>query len=52
MAEVREVARPYRARLSGSDLDLVIPYDGSVIALRTQGLSLRHAILVNLVHHH
>ncbi len=52
VAEVREVARPYLAGLSESDLDLVIPYDGSVVALRAQGLSLRHAILVDLVHHH
>ena len=52
MAEVREVARPYRAGLSEPDLDLVVPYAGSVVTLRAQGLSLGHAILVNLVHHH
>ena len=49
VAEVREAARPYLQRLTEPDLDLVIPYDGSIVALRAQGLSLRHAILVNLV---
>ena len=52
VAEAREVTRSYLQGLAEPDLDLVIPYDGSFVALRAQGLSLRHAILVNLVHHH
>ena len=52
VAEVRAAARDYLHRLADSDLDLVIPYDGSVVALRPQGLSLRHAVTIDLVHHH
>jgi hypothetical protein len=52
VAEVRESARSYLHRLADSDLDLVIPYDGSVVALRPQGLSLRHAVTIDLIHHH
>lgn len=52
VAEVRATARDYLHRLADADLDLVIPYDGSIVALRAPGLSLRHAVTVNLVHHH
>jgi len=30
----------------------VIPYDGSLVALRASGLLLRHAVTVSLIHHH
>ncbi len=52
VTEVRESARDYLYKLTDSDLDLVIPYDGSLVALHSQGLSLRHAVTVDLVHHH
>jgi uncharacterized damage-inducible protein DinB len=52
VAEVRGACRGYLAGLTESDLDRTIPYDGSFAELRSEGLSLRHAILVNLVHHH
>ena len=52
VAEVRATARDYLRQLADSDLDLVIPYDGSFVALRPQGLSLRHAVTIDLVHHH
>jgi len=50
--EVREAARRYLQGVGEPDLDHVLPYDGSLVALRSTGLSLRHAITVNLVHHH
>lgn len=49
--EVREAARRYLQGVGEPDLDHVLPYDGSLVALRATGLSLRHAITVNLVHH-
>lgn len=52
VADVRATARDYLHRLADPDLDLVIPYDGSLVALRASGLLLRHAVTVNLVHHH
>jgi len=50
--EVRKATRRYLRGVGEPDLDLVLPYDGSLVALRATGLSLRHAITVNLVHHH
>lgn len=52
VADVREATRRYLRQLADADLDLVIPYDGSIVALHEHGLSLRHAITVNLIHHH
>jgi hypothetical protein len=52
VAEVRAATRRYLHDLAESALDPTIPYDGSIVALRSQGLSLRHAIIVNLTHHH
>lgn len=52
VAEIRATAHDYLQRLADPDLDLVIPYDGSLVALRASGLSLRHAVTVNLIHHH
>jgi hypothetical protein len=52
VAEVREATRNYLQILTEADLNLVIPYDGSIVDLRSQGLSLLHAIIVNLIHHH
>ncbi len=50
--EVREAARRYLDGLRESDLDLVIPYDGSFAQLRESGLSLRHALLRICAHHY
>ncbi len=52
VAEVRAATRRYLHAVEEADLDLVIPYDGSLVALRSTGLALRHAITINLVHHH
>ncbi len=52
VAEVRETTRCYLQELTESDLDRVIPYDGSVAALRAGGLSLRYALLRAIAHHH
>lgn len=50
--EVRDDARKHLERLAESDLDLVIPYDGSFAGLRETGLSLRHALLRICAHHY
>ncbi len=50
--EVRAATRRYLRGVGEPDLDHVLPSDGSLVALRATGLSLRHAITVNLVHHH
>jgi hypothetical protein len=50
--EVRDAARDYLVGLTESDLDLVIPYDGSFSRLRETGLSLRHALLRICAHHY
>ena len=54
-ADVREVRDAARAHLEGldeSDLDIVIPYDGSFAHLRWSGLGLRHALLRSCAHHY
>ena len=50
--EVREAARSYLQGLGESDLDLVIPYDGSFSHLRETGLVLRYALLRTCAHHY
>jgi hypothetical protein len=50
--EVRDTARTYLEGLSESDLDLTLPYDGSLSHLRESGLSLRHAVLRISAHHY
>ena len=50
--EVRRAAGAYLASLNESDLDLVIPYDGSFAHLRETGLGLRYALLRTCAHHY
>ncbi len=50
--EVRDAARSYLEGLGQSDLDLVIPYDGSLEPLRESGLGLRYALLRICAHHY
>ncbi len=50
--EVRAAARSFLERLSEGDLDLVIPYDGSLAYLRETGLNLRYAVLRTIAHHY
>ncbi len=50
--EVRDAARTYLEGLSESDLELVIPYDGSLSRLRETGLPLRYALLRICAHHY
>ncbi len=50
--EVRGAARTYLERLKESDLELVIPYDGSLSPLRETGLPLRYALLRVCAHHY
>jgi len=52
VAIVRDAARLYLQPLMDADLDLVIPYDGSVVAFRRDGLSLRYAVLHSTTHHY
>jgi hypothetical protein len=50
--EVRDAAHRYLEGLSESELDLVIPYDGSLPYLHESGLSLRYALLRICAHHY
>ncbi len=50
--EVRDAARSYLQGLGESDLDIVIPYDGSFPHLRETGLGLRYALLRTCAHHY
>lgn len=52
VAVVRAQARGYLETFREDELDLVIPYDGSIIPLRATGLSLRYAIIRNIGHHY
>jgi hypothetical protein len=49
--DVRECVRLYLQDCSDTDLDLTIPYDGSITSLRQRGISLRYAIMRNTAHH-
>ena len=42
--EVRETARAFLETLDDADLDVMVPYDGSVAMLRETGLSLKYAL--------
>ncbi len=50
--EVHTRARGYLESLDEQDLDLVIPYDGSVVELHATGLCLRDALEVAITHHY
>ncbi len=50
--EVRESARAYLEGMDDGDLDLVIPYQGSLAPLRESGISLRHVLIRSSVHHY
>jgi hypothetical protein len=50
--EVRDAARRYLEGLNESDLDLAVPYDGSLSSLRESGLSLWYALLRICAHHY
>lgn len=50
--DVRDAARDYLQSLEEEDLELVIPYDGSIVALRSTGLCLRDALDVIIAHHY
>ena len=52
VAEVYSATRRYLTPLREADLDVVIPYDGHIIELHATGLSLRHAVTMNLIHCH
>jgi hypothetical protein len=52
VAQVRDAARAYLDPLSDGDLDLVIPYDGTVEFLHESGLKLRYAVLKAISHHY
>ncbi|MGA7669943.1 MAG: hypothetical protein WBW04_05950, partial [Nitrolancea sp.] len=49
--EVRDSAQDYLDALTEQDLELVIPYDGSIVELRPTGLCLRDALDVIIGHH-
>ena len=49
--EVREAARRFLDTQDNSDLDRVIPYDGSIAFLRPVGLRLGYAVMRITAHH-
>ena len=49
--EVRGASRRFLDSETDSDLDRVIPYDGSISFLRPVGLSLRYAVMRIAAHH-
>jgi hypothetical protein len=49
--EVRAKVRPFLDGKEDADLDLVIPYDGSIPLLRQTGLPLRYALMRIAAHH-
>ena len=50
--EVRGKARDYLEPMGEPGLDLTIPYDGSILHLRTGGLHLGYAIMRACAHHY
>ena len=50
--DVRETARRYLDSIEETDLDRVIPYDGSIDFLRETGLPLRYALMRIAAHHY
>ena len=50
--EVRATAREYLEDLSEQELDLTIPYDGSMKWLRERGLNLRYTLYRACTHHY
>jgi hypothetical protein len=52
VTEVHEAARAYLDPLTETDLDLVVPYDGSFLHLRGPGLPLRHALMRVCAHYY
>ena len=50
--EVHEAALGYLSGLDDDDLDVVIPYDGSLRHLRATGISLRYALFRAITHHY
>lgn len=52
VAEVRATTRRYLEGKREHDLDHIIPYDGSYLAARETGLSIRFALLLQTTHHH
>ena len=52
VGEVRDAARRYLENMTDEDLNLSIPYSGSVTSLRERGLVLRYAIMRSSAHHY
>lgn len=50
--QVRRSAREYLQNLTEDDLNLVIPYDGSLGYLHETGLPLRYALMIHAAHHY
>ena len=51
VSEVREAARRFLDSKQDSDLDRMIPYDGSIMFLHPVGLSLHYAVMRIAAHH-
>ena len=51
VSEVRGAAIRFLDSKTDSDLDHVIPYDGSIVFLRPVGMSLRYAVMRITAHH-
>ena len=50
--DVRRAARPYLEGLTGTDLERLVPYTGSLQPLRQHGLRLRYALVRIAAHHY
>ena len=50
--EVRESARDYLSGLEDGDLDRVVPYDGALLYLQGEDISLQHSIFRSIAHHY
>lgn len=52
VGQVRDIAVPYMEALREDQLNHRHPYDGSIEALRSTGISIRHALLRIAAHHY
>ena len=50
--EVRAAARRFLQGMDDPGLDIVVPYDGSLVYLRERGLSLRYVLFRIITHHY
>jgi hypothetical protein len=52
VSEVRDAVLRYLNNVSDQDLEVIVPYDGSISYLRETGLGLRYALFRIITHHY